>query len=165
MDMMNSRLCQLIIHIRWWNFCRALKRIFLCPLPDPYSSIFPTRQLPPIPPRFTLPGAEVKLQNADLWSEFHQIGTEMIITKCGRWVFAYFYLKCRQNETESACDKMDLWVCNLMHSFFVLLLFYNKIFLQTPHTSKSKQKLFEYKKGRKKVLSLSRNGAQKFTAF
>lgn len=51
---------------------------------DPYSSIFPTRQLPPIPPRFTLPGAEVKLQNADLWTEFHQIGTEMIITKCGR---------------------------------------------------------------------------------
>ena len=53
-------------------------------LPDPYSSIFPTRQMPPIPPRFTLPGAEVKLQNADLWAEFHQIGTEMIITKCGR---------------------------------------------------------------------------------
>lgn len=79
---MNSRL-QLIIHISDGIF-RALKRIFLCPLPDPYSSIFPTRQLPPIPPRFTLPGAEVKLQNADLWSEFHQIGTEMIITKCGR---------------------------------------------------------------------------------
>lgn len=62
----------------------ALKTEFYVPLPDPYSSIFPTRQMPPIPPRFTLPGADVKLQNADLWAEFHQIGTEMIITKCGR---------------------------------------------------------------------------------
>ncbi|CRL06653.1 CLUMA_CG019611, isoform A [Clunio marinus] len=56
-------------------------------IPDPYSSIFPARQPPAIPPRFTLPGAEVKLQNADLWSEFHKIGTEMIITKCGRRMF------------------------------------------------------------------------------
>lgn len=31
-----------------------------------------------------LPNVSVKLQNADLWSQFHQIGTEMIITKSGR---------------------------------------------------------------------------------
>lgn len=46
--------------------------------------MFPSRHFPPIPPRFTLPDAEVKLQNNELWTEFHQIGTEMIITKCGR---------------------------------------------------------------------------------
>lgn len=37
----------------------------------------------PMPPRY-LPGVEAKLQNADLWKEFHSIGTEMIITKSGR---------------------------------------------------------------------------------
>lgn len=41
-----------------------------------------------MPPRYGmsqgLPGVAVKLQNADLWSQFHQIGTEMIITKSGR---------------------------------------------------------------------------------
>lgn len=31
-----------------------------------------------------LPGAEVRLQNADMWQEFHETGTEMIITKSGR---------------------------------------------------------------------------------
>lgn len=48
--------------------------------------MFPVRQLPPIPPRFanTLPDVDVKLCNNELWSEFHKIGTEMIITKCGR---------------------------------------------------------------------------------
>lgn len=51
---------------------------------DPYASMFPSRQMPPIPTRFTLPGAEVKLQNADLWSQFNTVGNEMIITKCGR---------------------------------------------------------------------------------
>lgn len=59
---------------------------------------------------------------------------------------SHIYLKCRQNETERvhACDKMDLWVCNLMHSLFCAPAFYNEISLrcahQTPHTSKSKQK-------------------------
>lgn len=72
---------------------KSCRRTLLCLLqkinefysiPDPYASIFPTRQLPSIPPRFQLPGADVKLQNKELWSEFHQIGTEMIITKSGR---------------------------------------------------------------------------------
>ncbi|KAG5678227.1 hypothetical protein PVAND_007919 [Polypedilum vanderplanki] len=53
-------------------------------IPDPYASMFPSRHLPPVPPRFTLPNAEVKLQNNELWSDFHKIGTEMIITKSGR---------------------------------------------------------------------------------
>lgn len=36
-------------------------------------------------PRFPLPAeVEVKLQNRDMWSDFHRIGTEMIITKSGR---------------------------------------------------------------------------------
>jgi len=37
-----------------------------------------------MPPRVTLPGVEMTLQNDDLWKQFHQIGTEMIITKSGR---------------------------------------------------------------------------------
>lgn len=57
---------------------------------DPYPTMLPVpapRQMQ-IPPRYGLsqglPGVTVKLQNADLWSQFHQIGTEMIITKSGR---------------------------------------------------------------------------------
>ena len=30
------------------------------------------------------PNIRVNLENADLWTEFHKIGTEMIITKMGR---------------------------------------------------------------------------------
>lgn len=37
-----------------------------------------------MPPRVTLPGVEMTLQNDELWKQFHQIGTEMIITKSGR---------------------------------------------------------------------------------
>lgn len=49
-----------------------------------------------LPPRFTLPGVEAKLQNSDLWTEFHKIGTEMIITKSGRWVSLIFFFKYRE---------------------------------------------------------------------
>ncbi|KFB44489.1 t-box transcription factor tbx6 [Anopheles sinensis] len=38
-----------------------------------------------LPPRYSLPGVELKLQNKELWREFHKIGTEMIITKSGRF--------------------------------------------------------------------------------
>lgn len=60
-------------------------------LPDPYPSMLPvpppqSRQPIHIPPRY-LTGIEIKLQNSDLWNEFHQIGTEMIITKSGRRMF------------------------------------------------------------------------------
>lgn len=44
-----------------------------------------------LPPRHVamprmLQGVDAKLQNSDLWKQFHQIGTEMIITKSGRLV-------------------------------------------------------------------------------
>lgn len=29
---------------------------------------------------------KVTLENRDLWGKFHSLGTEMIITKTGRWV-------------------------------------------------------------------------------
>ena len=37
-----------------------------------------------MPARPSLPHVEAKLENNDLWKQFHQIGTEMIITKSGR---------------------------------------------------------------------------------
>ncbi|EAT34233.1 AAEL013504-PA [Aedes aegypti] len=60
-------------------------------IPDPFPSMLPV-PVPPmhamaLPPRYSLPGVEMKLQNKDLWREFHKIGTEMIITKCGRRMF------------------------------------------------------------------------------
>ena len=30
------------------------------------------------------PNIKISLENAELWQQFHQIGTEMIITKLGR---------------------------------------------------------------------------------
>ncbi|CAO1370195.1 unnamed protein product [Diamesa serratosioi] len=56
---------------------------------DPYSSMMPmtSRQMPQMPARYALPGVEAKLQNTELWTDFHKIGTEMIITKCGRRMF------------------------------------------------------------------------------
>ncbi|KXJ83920.1 hypothetical protein RP20_CCG026356 [Aedes albopictus] len=45
-----------------------------------------------LPPRYSLPGVEMKLQNKDLWREFHKIGTEMIITKCGSFCVYLFAL-------------------------------------------------------------------------
>ena len=67
-----------------WSLIHQKNNEILFNFPDPYASMFPARQLPPMPPRFQLPGADVKLQNQELWSQFHQIGTEMIITKSGR---------------------------------------------------------------------------------
>jgi T-box protein 20 len=29
---------------------------------------------------------ECRLETKDLWDKFHELGTEMIITKTGRWV-------------------------------------------------------------------------------
>lgn len=46
------------------------------PVPQMHSMV--------LPPRYSLPGVEMKLQNKELWRDFHKIGTEMIITKCGR---------------------------------------------------------------------------------
>ncbi|KAM7358995.1 uncharacterized protein ACRADG_003761 isoform 2-T3 [Cochliomyia hominivorax] len=54
-----------------------------------------------MPPRVTLPGVEVTLQNDDLWKQFHQIGTEMIITKSGRRMFPSMRLSLSGLEDES----------------------------------------------------------------
>jgi hypothetical protein len=35
----------------------------------------------------------VELENKDLWTQFHQIGTEMVITKTGRYVCNIFFKK------------------------------------------------------------------------
>ena len=50
-------------------------------LPMAYSNAFPL-------PHGQLRASNIKveLENSDLWEKFHQIGTEMIITKTGRWV-------------------------------------------------------------------------------
>lgn len=37
-----------------------------------------------VPQRPALPGVKAKLENNELWKQFHRIGTEMIITKSGR---------------------------------------------------------------------------------
>lgn len=48
-------------------------------LPLAYSNALPL-------PHGQLPEGNIKveLENSDLWEKFHQIGTEMIITKTGR---------------------------------------------------------------------------------
>ncbi|XP_034658637.1 T-box transcription factor TBX6 [Drosophila subobscura] len=60
-------------------------------LPDPLCGLLPAfagHFAPPPPPQPSLPGAvEAKLENNELWQQFHHIGTEMIITKCGRRMF------------------------------------------------------------------------------
>ncbi|XP_016973102.1 T-box transcription factor TBX6 [Drosophila rhopaloa] len=61
-------------------------------LPDPLCGLLPNFAghfvPPPPPPQPTLPGdVEAKLENNELWQQFHSIGTEMIITKCGRRMF------------------------------------------------------------------------------
>lgn len=38
--------------------------------------------------------AQVELEGMDLWEKFHEIGTEMVITKCGRFVFIISYYQC-----------------------------------------------------------------------
>ncbi|KAH8259803.1 hypothetical protein KR026_011255 [Drosophila bipectinata] len=63
-------------------------------LPDPLCGLLPSyaghfvAPPPPPPPQPTLPGdVEAKLENNELWQQFHSIGTEMIITKRGRRMF------------------------------------------------------------------------------
>lgn len=59
-------------------------------IPDPFAAaMMPSMHLPPhmlMPSHPPLPGVEAKLENKDLWQQFHKIGTEMIITKTGRYV-------------------------------------------------------------------------------
>lgn len=75
---------QLTFLLLWYCVTCILKYLFQ--FADPYSSMMPmtSRQMPQLPARYALPGVEAKLQNTELWTDFHKIGTEMIITKCGR---------------------------------------------------------------------------------
>ncbi|XP_017138811.1 T-box transcription factor TBX6 [Drosophila miranda] len=59
-------------------------------IPDPFPAMLPFNMPQPqimLPNRPSLPGVEAKLENNDLWQQFHKIGTEMIITKSGRRMF------------------------------------------------------------------------------
>ncbi|XP_058834809.1 T-box-containing protein TBX6L-like [Topomyia yanbarensis] len=72
-------------------------------LPDPYPTMLPVPAPRPLmlPPRFPLPSeVDVKLQNRELWSQFHRIGTEMIITKSGRRMFPSMRLSINGLEAE-----------------------------------------------------------------
>ncbi|KAK6489759.1 T-box mRNAion factor TBX18-like isoform X1 [Huso huso] len=56
----------------------------------------PSMSAPPVIPSQGGPGAaetQVDLQGADLWKRFHEIGTEMIITKAGRRMFPAMRVK------------------------------------------------------------------------
>ncbi|KAH8302905.1 hypothetical protein KR044_011804 [Drosophila immigrans] len=86
-DLMDMRMQQQLAHELYRQ--QIMQRI-----PDPFPSMLPlhmaqhqaqTMMMPS--PRPTLPGVEAKLENNDLWQQFHQIGTEMIITKSGRRMF------------------------------------------------------------------------------
>ncbi|XP_052873763.1 T-box transcription factor TBX6-like [Anopheles cruzii] len=57
------------------------------PFPTMLPVPVPSMHAMALPPRYSLPGVELKLQNKELWREFHKIGTEMIITKSGRRMF------------------------------------------------------------------------------
>ncbi|XP_055912951.1 T-box transcription factor TBX6-like [Eupeodes corollae] len=72
-------------------------------IPDPFPPLLPI-PIPRhiiLPPRVSLPGVEATLQNDDLWKQFHQIGTEMIITKSGRRMFPSMRLSISGLEEES----------------------------------------------------------------
>ncbi|KAM7358997.1 uncharacterized protein ACRADG_003762 [Cochliomyia hominivorax] len=74
-------------------------------IPDPFPQMLPLG-IPPhmmIPaPKPTLPGnVEAKLENNDLWQQFHKIGTEMIITKSGRRMFPSMRVSVKGLEEES----------------------------------------------------------------
>ncbi|KAH8378901.1 hypothetical protein KR009_001941 [Drosophila setifemur] len=72
-------------------------------IPDPFPPMLPIAMPRHVimPPRVTLPGVEMTLQNDDLWKQFHQIGTEMIITKSGRRMFPSMRLSVSGLEDES----------------------------------------------------------------
>ncbi|XP_034483643.1 T-box transcription factor TBX6 [Drosophila innubila] len=84
-ELMDMRMQQQLAHELYRQ--QIMQRI-----PDPFPSMLPLHMAQPqpqmmMPSRPTLPGVEAKLENNDLWQQFHQIGTEMIITKSGRRMF------------------------------------------------------------------------------
>ncbi|XP_023298523.2 T-box-containing protein TBX6L-like [Lucilia cuprina] len=74
-------------------------------IPDPFAAMMPAmHHMPPqmlIPSHPPLPGVEAKLENNDLWQQFHKIGTEMIITKSGRRMFPSMRVSLKGLEEES----------------------------------------------------------------
>ncbi|XP_022213768.2 T-box transcription factor TBX3 [Drosophila obscura] len=72
-------------------------------IPDPFPPMLPIHMPRHVimPPRVTLPGVDMTLQNDDLWKQFHQIGTEMIITKSGRRMFPSMRLSVSGLEDET----------------------------------------------------------------
>ena len=50
---------------------------------DPYSNV-PVCSPPDVPGSPNDPKPAVTLENDDLWTPFHKVGTEMVITKNGR---------------------------------------------------------------------------------
>ncbi|ALC43725.1 Doc2 [Drosophila busckii] len=72
-------------------------------IPDPFPPMLPIPMPRHVimPPRVTLPGVEMTLQNDELWKQFHQIGTEMIITKSGRRMFPSMRLSLAGLEDET----------------------------------------------------------------
>uniref|UniRef100_A0A1A9VYI3 T-box domain-containing protein n=1 Tax=Glossina austeni TaxID=7395 RepID=A0A1A9VYI3_GLOAU len=74
-------------------------------IPDPFAQFIPLHMIPlhvAMPPLPKLPGnVEVKLENNNLWQQFHKIGTEMIITKCGRRMFPSMRVSLKGLEDET----------------------------------------------------------------
>ncbi|XP_023298521.2 T-box-containing protein TBX6L-like [Lucilia cuprina] len=75
-------------------------------IPDPFPQMLPlgmpAHHMMVPAPRPTLPGnVEAKLENNDLWQQFHKIGTEMIITKSGRRMFPSMRVSVKGLEEES----------------------------------------------------------------
>ncbi|XP_037939063.1 T-box transcription factor T-like [Teleopsis dalmanni] len=72
-------------------------------IPDPFPPMLPIPMPRHVimPPRVSLPGVDVNLQNNELWRQFHQIGTEMIITKSGRRMFPSLRLSLSGLEEEA----------------------------------------------------------------
>ncbi|XP_030571327.1 T-box transcription factor TBX6 isoform X1 [Drosophila novamexicana] len=84
-DLMDMRMQQQLAHELYRQ--QIMQRI-----PDPFPAMLPLHMAQPqpqmmMPSRPMLPGVEAKLENNELWQQFHQIGTEMIITKSGRRMF------------------------------------------------------------------------------
>lgn len=65
------------------NFANSTK-YFVLLSSDPYPNMLAMSRHVQLPPRFGLPDVSATLQNRELWQQFHEIGTEMIITKTGR---------------------------------------------------------------------------------
>ncbi|EDW80034.1 uncharacterized protein Dwil_GK12353 [Drosophila willistoni] len=84
-ELMDMRMQQQLAHELYRQ--QIMQRIpdpFPAMLPPPFNMPQPQIMLPSRP---SLPGVEAKLENNDLWQQFHKIGTEMIITKSGRRMF------------------------------------------------------------------------------